>query len=258
MKRVNISSSLIISALLAMVSLNNAESFAQTNNSTVLPISQQNALVGKYCAVCHDDAKMVGGFSLQHFDAINVDSILAAMMASKIKDGAFGASGIPMPDQATQDALRNALLMKAANVTGWTVSSESQTLTLKNLQQVHLPINALAESNLYSLTLTCRLDTGEAELRIAWAPGDVPKEGAVITIVADGKATAHKVSAGQGFAVLYSTSADGVTKPVGSVPEQILSIGNLFPQETASFSFDTLPTSARLAFAGCLGKRVAP
>jgi hypothetical protein len=37
--------------------------------SDAMPVAQQNALVQKYCAVCHTDVHRNGGLSLQHFDA---------------------------------------------------------------------------------------------------------------------------------------------------------------------------------------------
>ena len=70
-----------------------------------MPVAQQNLLVQKYCAACHDDVKMVAGFSLQHFDAADPDPGLTAMLLSKMKDGAFGAAGIPVPDKPTTAAL---------------------------------------------------------------------------------------------------------------------------------------------------------
>src|ERR1700704_5992169 len=92
--------------------------------------AQQNALVQKYCAVCHTDAARNGGLSLEHFDAAQAAPSLAAMMVSKLtggvsletakasasdpsaaalvarkmKGGAMGAAGIPIPDKATIDA----------------------------------------------------------------------------------------------------------------------------------------------------------
>src|SRR5437016_2988563 len=41
-----------------------------------MPVAQQNALVQKYCAGCHDDAHRNGGLSLQHFDASQVEPSL--------------------------------------------------------------------------------------------------------------------------------------------------------------------------------------
>lgn len=50
----------------------------------LMPTTQQNALVQKYCAVCHTDAAMNGGLSLEHFDAANASPSLTAMLVSKL------------------------------------------------------------------------------------------------------------------------------------------------------------------------------
>ena len=34
-----------------------------------MPVEQQNALVQKHCAVCHNDRAKNGGLTLQHFSA---------------------------------------------------------------------------------------------------------------------------------------------------------------------------------------------
>ncbi len=58
-----------------------------------MPAAEQNALVKKYCAVCHTDAVRNGGLSLEHYDAAKRDPALAAMMLSKLNGGAMGAAG---------------------------------------------------------------------------------------------------------------------------------------------------------------------
>ena len=58
-----------------------------------MPVAQQNALVKKYCAVGHSDADMNGGLSLERFDAAQPDPGVAAMIVSKLKSNAMGASG---------------------------------------------------------------------------------------------------------------------------------------------------------------------
>lgn len=100
-----------------------------------MPAAQQNALVQKYCAICHNDAHVNGGLSLEHFDAAQPDPGVAAMLvskltnglspkrvialegdprgadviASKMQAGAMGAAGLPVPDRATQGAQVRAL-----------------------------------------------------------------------------------------------------------------------------------------------------
>src|SRR5882757_3533382 len=56
--------------------------------SDLMPVAQQNALVQKYCAVCHTDTARNGGLTLEHFDAAGVDPSLAAMLISKLTSGA--------------------------------------------------------------------------------------------------------------------------------------------------------------------------
>jgi ubiquinone biosynthesis protein Coq4 len=56
--------------------------------ANVMPTAQQNALVDKYCAVCHTDVADNGGLSLEHFDAAHAAPSLMAMLLSKITQGA--------------------------------------------------------------------------------------------------------------------------------------------------------------------------
>src|SRR3989442_7727634 len=106
----------------------------------LMPPSQQNSLVQKYCAVCHTDAARNGGLSLEHFDAAQASPSLTAMLLSKLtggvllktakeassnasaaalidkkmRSGAMGAAGIPIPDKATMDALILAFAVESA------------------------------------------------------------------------------------------------------------------------------------------------
>src|SRR6267378_2753292 len=108
---------------------------------------QQTALVQKYCAVCHTDAAKNGGLSLEHFKVAEAPPSLIAMLLSKLtggvslqtakdapynpsaaalvdrkmRSGAMGAAGIPIPDKATIDALIRAFAVESAGATSWTV-----------------------------------------------------------------------------------------------------------------------------------------
>jgi hypothetical protein len=62
--------------------------------------AEQNALVKKCCAVCHTDAGKNGGLSLEHYDAAKRDPGLAAMVLSKLNNGAIEAAGNGVPDKA--------------------------------------------------------------------------------------------------------------------------------------------------------------
>jgi hypothetical protein len=50
-----------------------------------MPATQQNALVREHCAVCHNDAHLNGGLSLEHFDAAHPDLGIAGMLVSKLE-----------------------------------------------------------------------------------------------------------------------------------------------------------------------------
>src|SRR5437667_12302029 len=113
----------------------------------LMPPAQQNALVQKYCAVCHTDTAKNGGLSLEHFDAAQAPPSLTAMLLSKLtgggllktareadsnasaaafvdkkmRSGAMGAAGIPIPDKATIDALIHAFSVASAGAMDCTV-----------------------------------------------------------------------------------------------------------------------------------------
>src|SRR3982751_3923908 len=86
-----------------------------------MPVAQQNALVQQYCAVCHTDAAKNGGLSLEHYDAAQVNPPLAAMLLSKLRNGAMGAAGLGIPDPATRDAGVAATTAQAQRANAWTV-----------------------------------------------------------------------------------------------------------------------------------------
>src|SRR5438270_1306989 len=129
--------------------------------------AQQNALVQKYCAVCHTDATKNGGLSLEHFDAAQAPPSLTAMLLSKLtggvslktareapsdpsakalidrkmKSGAMGAAGIPIPDKPIIDALIRAFTLQSAGAMDWTIgrskdAANAPTLTASILQEI--------------------------------------------------------------------------------------------------------------------------
>src|SRR5580658_4323361 len=98
-----------------------AQTIPATAHAT-MPVAQQNALVQKYCEVCHDDAYMNGGISFQHFDAASVDPGDAAMMLAKLQTGAIGASGKPEPDKATIAAWIAATSAEISGADRWIIS----------------------------------------------------------------------------------------------------------------------------------------
>lgn len=200
-----------------------------------MPAAQQNALVQTYCATCHTDATPIGGLSLERFDAGSVDPGLAAMMASKIGDGAISASGISKPDRGTIDALLAALEAESAGSDKWTTTRTTPFTT-------GIVAVVPGKPDLYRLKLSCNADTHEAELQLAWAPRDIPGR-AVLSTAADGKA-ALKYDVGQG---------DGAAKldATGPLPEKSLTISGVFPNQTVIFPFADLNLATRQKLSAC-------
>lgn len=214
-----------------------------------MPFAEQNELIGKYCAVCHTDAARNGGLSLQHFDAGKVDPSLAAMLVSKLRGGAFGAAGLPMPEQATQKALMGALVLASEGSNEWTVSGGQHEVTASVLREV-----AAARKDgvpgLYRLVATCNSETKKGRMQISWSPE--PRSGTILAAV-DGKPLAIFVEGEEamgngtgGKAGPAAVFLDGVTLPVRS-----LRVSGLFPKESVEFPFDTLSAEARSQLSVC-------
>ena len=94
-----------------------------------MPVAEQNALVKKYCAVCHTDAARNGGLSLEHYDASRRDPSLAAMMLSKLNNGAMGAAGNGVPDKAAQQAWLESTREQATGAREWFVRREGGVMS---------------------------------------------------------------------------------------------------------------------------------
>jgi hypothetical protein len=216
----------------------------------MMPAVQQNGLVAKYCASCHDDAKMVGGLSLQRFDAAHVAPSLAAMMASKLKGGALGASGLrPLPDRATENALTSALSAEGATAAEWTFEraedpkTQAPVLTASILQEAPVSQDP-TNPDLYRLKLTCRTDSHEGEMQVAWAPANVPMTGGTLSAAVDGQTpVTHKV-----------LNSDGSAKLALPLPAQTLTVSKLFPNQTVVFPFERLSYEARHALSACFAR----
>ena len=131
---------------------------------TPLPAAQQNALVQKYCAVCHTDATPNGRLSLQSFDVSKADPGIAAMLVSKLRDNALGASGQALPDRATQKAFVEALSAAGVVSDSWRVSRQPGKLSASIVRTQPSPGGG--NPNLYRLSVTCRSGTRDGEMEL--------------------------------------------------------------------------------------------
>jgi hypothetical protein len=226
--------------------------------SDAMPVTQQNALVQKYCAVCHTDASLNGGLSLEHFDAGHADPGLAAMMVSKLKGKALGASGMPLPDRATQEALQDALTLEAAGAGKWTFkrtqdpASKAPILIAIVVRDVTSGVNG-GEQDLYWLTLTCREDSHKAAMQLAWSPG-VPKTGQPMSVAVDGNPPVEYTVEGNekmGNGQAGTSGPGAIRLNALALPEKTLAVSNLFGEGRIVFPFDELNRTARQALSAC-------
>lgn len=243
--------------------------------NAAMPAAQETALVVKYCAVCHNDAHVNGGLTLQHFDAAHADPGVAAMLLSKLgvptamgrkvlsdpetaaavakrmQTGAMGAAGLPVPDRATQDALVSALASQAVGGDSWFVHEGNPSLlTLSILQETQA--NEAGDTNAYRLTLTCGAGA-EAQMFVTWAPAS-PAKDAVLSAASDGNAPIDYKIAGseERFVGATGKSGTGATILDGTpLPERTLTVRGVFPGDTVVFPFGDMPAAVRRKLSTC-------
>lgn len=199
-----------------------------------MSVAAQNAIVQKYCVSCHAGAKRAGGLSLERFDAAHVAPSLAAMMLSKVRSGAMGASAIPMPDKATIDAFAAALAVEAKGSENWTIESNGAITSASVLRQVAAPSKP-GGASLYRLALTCDASKGLGEMQLAWSPLPVK---ATLVVELGTKSFTYNVD-GADFHGLPTLVSDEIV------------FSGLFPNEKIEFSFGDLPRPARRALSPC-------
>jgi hypothetical protein len=221
-----------------------------------MPVAQQNALVQKYCAVCHTDAMPNGRLSLQSFDAARADPGIAAMLASKLRGNALGASGQALPDRATQKALLEALSAVGAASDSWLITRQPPKVTASIVKTQ--PSEAGGDPNLYRLSVTCRSDTREGEMELTWSPG-VPQSGTVMSATVDGTAPAvtRRIEGKEPMGNGQPGTSDpgGVVLPRMALPVRTLTVSNIFGGDTAEFSFTAIDNADRARLAVCFSAR---
>ena len=259
----------------------------ELKTASVMPAKEQNAVLQKYCGSCHNDVLMYGGLSVEHFDAAHPEPSVAAMLVSKLtsgltprhvqaagqgeqghskilsllKNGAMGAAGAGVPDEATQVAFVKALSTQSAGAEQWDarwtdgVANQPQTLSMSIVRE--LPSTVFAgKTDMYRLILTCRPDSHEGEMKLAWANG-VPDEGREMTIEVDGGSHwTHRVTGGKeqgngkygpGSTILFPN----LEKTHVPFPVESLTIRDVFPNETVVFPFESLDRAVRRNFSAC-------
>jgi len=218
----------------------------------LIPPAQQNALVQKYCAVCHTDAAKNGGLSLEHYDAAQANPALAAMLLSKLRNGAMGAAGLGIPEPATRDAWVAATTAQAEGAESWTVTRTEALLTASIVRDV-APRQPKTDAPVYRLAMACNIASHQGDMQLTWSPA--PQTDREFSVSADGNAgIPHRLEGreekmGNGTA---GTSGLAAAKLNAPLPEKTLTITDLFPGETVVFPLADLDQAARRELAVCL------
>lgn len=224
-----------------------------------MPPAEQNALVKQYCAVCHTDAVMNGGLSLQHYDAAKRDPSLAAMILSKLNAGAMGAAGRGVPSQAAQEAWVASTKEQAVGAKEWFVSREDGVVSASIAREVAPRRPDVTDSPVYRVKIDCNTSLGVGEMRLTWSPQ--PQTGRTMTASADGNTPiAYRVegkeSMGNG-ATVQTGHASIILSDGGNLrfPKHSLIVRELFPEETIEFPFSDLDPKTLAELSGCFSDR---
>jgi hypothetical protein len=222
-----------------------------------MPASDQNALVKKYCAVCHTDAARNGGLSLEHYDAAKPDPGLAAMMFSKLNNGAMGAAGNGVPDTAAQQAWLESTREQAAGAEQWFVNREGGMMSAGIVRHVPPRTPGATDVPVYRVLMVCSPSTGFREMQLTWSPQ--PQTGRTMTASVDGKAPVEyriegRESMGNGGTTQAGHASVALTSGkngLPALPKHSLVVRDLFPGETVEFPFESLDKKAYAELSEC-------
>jgi hypothetical protein len=223
-----------------------------------MPAAQQNALVKQYCAVCHTDAAMNGGLSLQHYDAAKRDPTLAAMMLTKLNAGAMGAAGNGVPDKAAQQAWLASTREQAAGAEEWFVSREDRLVSASIAREVPSRNPDVKESQIYRIKIACNTVSGVGQMQLTWSPQ--PQTGRTMTASVDRDAPVEyriegKESMGNGTTA-QTGHASVLLSDGGKLgfPNSSLTVRELFPGEAVEFPFSALDEKTRTELRSCFNR----
>jgi hypothetical protein len=222
-----------------------------------MPSAEQNALVKQFCAVCHTDAARNGGLSLEHYDAARRDPGLAAMILSKLNNGAMGAAGNGVPDKAAQAAWLESTKEQAVGFQEWFVRNSDREISAGMVREVAARKPESTDKPVYRLAMVCNVSNGIGEMQLSWSPQ--PQTGRTMRVLVDGRPPVEyriegQESMGNGGTVQTGHASIILSNGKRGTPglaERSLVVDWLFPDETVEFPFGGLDKKARSELSKC-------
>jgi hypothetical protein len=217
---------------------------------------KQTALVRQYCTVCHTDAARNGGLTLQHYNAEEANPPLAAMLLSKLRNGAMGAAGVKLPDPETRHAWTAATIAQAEGATNWTVlRGASNNITASIIREAP-PRNQNPDKPIYRLQISCNTSTRRGTMQLTWSPE--PQVDRTFLVTADtSTGIPHQLSGRETKMGNGSAATTGLASSMLQVPlaKNTITIGDLFPGETIVFPISELSPTHRNELEPCFAAR---
>ncbi len=225
--------------------------------AAAMPAADQTALVKQYCAVCHTDAVRNGGLSLEHYDAARRDPPLAAMILSKLNNGAMGAAGKGVPEPAAQQAWMASTRAQAAGAQTWFVSRDDGAVSASIVRDVPPRTPGVTERPVYRYQVTCTPSTRSGTMQLTWSPQ--PQTGRTLAASVDGGAPVAFTIVGtesmgnggrgqSGHASVVLSGGKGGTLALGT---ESLTIRDLFPGERVEFPLSELDRATLAELRAC-------
>lgn len=216
---------------------------------------EQNALVKRYCAVCHTDASKSGGLSLEHYDAAKPNPPLAAILLSKLNNNAMGAAGFGVPEKTAQQAWLDSMIEQAAGAKNWFVARE-EGVSAGIIRDLPGRAPGSTDSSVYRLVVACNPATGSGEVRLSWSPR--AQTDRILSIGLDDQRQREytltgKESMGNGSALLSGLGSLVLCKGGEDffLPKRSLTVRGLFDGETVVFPFSELDPAVRTELKRC-------
>src|SRR5206468_3944536 len=100
----------------------------------------------------------------------NRDPALAAMILSKLRNGAMGAAGHGVPAKADQEAWLKSTEEQAGGATDWYVTRANGVVSASIVREVPPRTPASTDAPVYRLVAECNPSTRSGQILLTWSP----------------------------------------------------------------------------------------